>query len=43
MRTAYSYQLNKGKESVLEFCAPDNTFSAPSTFPKAHTVDEYAE
>ncbi|TFY67690.1 hypothetical protein EVJ58_g1445 [Rhodofomes roseus] len=42
MRTAYSYELNSGKDSVLEFCAPNNTFSAPSTFPTAHTVDEYA-
>ncbi|KZV96549.1 NTF2-like protein [Exidia glandulosa HHB12029] len=43
MHVAYSYELNKGGESVLQFCAPDNTFEAPSTFPKAHTVDGYSE
>ncbi|EJD47251.1 hypothetical protein AURDEDRAFT_163858 [Auricularia subglabra TFB-10046 SS5] len=43
MRVAYSSELNTGGDSVREFCAPNNTFAAPSTFPGAHTVDGYTE
>jgi len=43
MRTAYSYELNTGASSVQELSAPGSTFSAPSTFPAAHTPPEYAE
>ena len=28
---------------MKQFCAPNNTFAAPSTFPEAHTAEEYAD
>jgi len=40
---AYSPKQNTGKSSVAHFCAKENTFAAPSTFPTAHTGEEYAE
>jgi hypothetical protein len=43
MSIAYSPERNAGADSVGEFCAPDNVFEAPSTFPDAHTTEEYAE
>jgi hypothetical protein len=42
MSIAYSPERNTGAGSVSEFCAPDNVFEAPSTFPDAHTAEEYA-
>jgi len=43
MEIAYSPTENKGASSVKQFCAPNNTFTAPSTFPTAHTAEEYSE
>lgn len=45
MSIAYSPSLNKGASSVRHLCCqnPKNTFHAPSTFPTAHTAEEYAE
>ncbi|MCJ1284973.1 hypothetical protein MMC26_004310 [Xylographa opegraphella] len=43
MDIAYSPTRNTGSKSVAHFCAPSNVFSAPSTFPTAHTAEEYAE
>ncbi|KAI0343418.1 hypothetical protein BDW22DRAFT_1344461 [Trametopsis cervina] len=43
MEIAYSPTNNKGASSVSHLCAPKNTFLAPSTFPEAHTAEEYAE
>ncbi|EKM53524.1 uncharacterized protein PHACADRAFT_186179 [Phanerochaete carnosa HHB-10118-sp] len=43
MEIAYSPTDNKGAPSVAHLCAPGNTFAAPSTFPTAHTAEEYAE
>lgn len=40
---AYSPTNNKGASSVSHLCAPENTFLAPSTFPEAHTAEEYAQ
>lgn len=40
---AYSPTNNKGASSVSHLCAPGNTFAAPSTFPMAHTAEEYSE
>lgn len=42
MKIAYS-PANAGSESVAHLCAPGNTFEARSTFPDAHTAEEYAE
>jgi len=43
MDIAYSPTRNKGGKSVEQFCAKGNVFEAPSTFPTAHTAEEYAE
>jgi len=43
MDTAYSPTRNTGAKSVTHLCAPSNVFSAPITFPTAHTAEEYAE
>lgn len=43
MEIAYSPTNNKGASSVSHLCAPGNTFAAPSTFPMAHTAEEYSE
>ncbi|TCD66233.1 hypothetical protein EIP91_001636 [Steccherinum ochraceum] len=43
MEIAYSPKDNKGASSVKHLCAPGNTFSAASTFPEAHTAEEYSE
>ncbi|KAA1476533.1 NTF2-like protein [Dentipellis sp. KUC8613] len=43
MEIAYSPTENKGASSVAHLCAPRNTFLAPSTFPTAHTAEEYSE
>ncbi|KAL4246235.1 NTF2-like domain superfamily protein [Abortiporus biennis] len=43
MEIAYSPTDNKGAISVAKFCAKGNTFAAPSTFPNAHTAEEYSE
>ncbi|CAL1711899.1 unnamed protein product [Somion occarium] len=40
---AYSPEENKGANSVKHLCDRGNTFEAVSTFPKAHTAEEYAE
>jgi hypothetical protein len=41
---AYSPTQNTGASSVSHLCVPGkNTFLAPSTFPEAHTAEEYAE
>jgi len=40
---AYSPERNKGGKSVKHLCAPGNVFEARSTFPTAHTAEEYAE
>lgn len=42
MQIAYS-PTNAGSDSVAHLCAPGNTFEARSTFPDAHTAEEYAE
>ncbi|EIM79711.1 uncharacterized protein STEHIDRAFT_116405 [Stereum hirsutum FP-91666 SS1] len=42
MEIAYS-PTNAGSDSVAHLCAPGNTFEARSTFPDAHTAEEYAE
>jgi len=36
-------QTKHRQSSVAHFCAKENTFAAPSTFPTAHTGEEYAE
>ncbi|MCJ1249033.1 hypothetical protein MMC30_006255 [Trapelia coarctata] len=43
MDIAYSPERNKGGKSVKHLCAPGNVFEARSTFPTAHTAEEYAE
>lgn len=43
LQIAYSPKENTGAASVSHFCSPGNTFAAPSTFPNAHTAEEYAE
>ncbi|KAI0698235.1 hypothetical protein BC835DRAFT_1269205 [Cytidiella melzeri] len=44
MEIAYSPTHNKGASSVSHLClSGKNTFLAPSTFPDAHTAEEYAE
>lgn len=30
-------------EAVAHLCAPGNTFTAPTTFPNVHTLEQYAE
>lgn len=42
IQIAYS-PTNAGSSSVAHLCAPGNTFEARSTFPDAHTAEEYAE
>ena len=39
---AYS-PTRSGAAAVSHLCAPGNTFAAPSTFPNAHSAEEYAE
>ncbi|KAK7691381.1 hypothetical protein QCA50_004780 [Cerrena zonata] len=43
MEIAYSPTDNKGTESVKHLCAPNDTFEAVSTFPKAHSAEGYAD
>ncbi len=39
-----SYTPGKaGREAVVHLCAPGNIFTVPTTFPKVHTLEEYAE
>ncbi|KAJ3489836.1 hypothetical protein NLI96_g1859 [Meripilus lineatus] len=42
MDIAYS-PTRSGAAAVSHLCAPGNTFAAPSTFPNAHSAEEYAE
>ncbi|KAF7798965.1 hypothetical protein EIP86_010194 [Pleurotus ostreatoroseus] len=42
MEIAYS-PTEAGAAAVAHLCAPGNTFLAPSTFPMAHTAQEYAD
>jgi hypothetical protein len=43
MCIAYSPRQNTGAASVAHLCAQPNTFTTPSTFPTAHTAEQYAE
>lgn len=43
MSIAYSPKDNKGRDSVAHLCAPDATFTAPTTFPDCHTPLDYAD
>jgi predicted ester cyclase len=43
MRLAYSPKENKGASTVAHLCHDDAYFIAPSTFPTAHSPQDYAE
>ncbi len=42
MKIAYDPK-KASAEAVSHLCAPNNKFIAPTTFPDAHTLEEYAE
>lgn len=42
MMIAYDPQ-RASAEAVTHLCAPRNSFTAPTTFPNVHTLEEYAE
>ncbi|MCI0153978.1 hypothetical protein [Dermacoccus nishinomiyaensis] len=42
MRIAYTPGEASG-DAVAHLCAPDNTFVGPTTFPGAHTLEQYAD
>jgi hypothetical protein len=43
MRLAYSPKENKGAKTVQHLCHDDAYFIAPSTFPTAHSPQDYAQ
>jgi len=43
MSIAYSPKQNTGRDSVKHLCAPDATFTAPTTFPGCKTPLDYAD